>query len=39
MGINPVYIGRGPEGEFFAASEMKAFHDYASNIEILLPGN
>lgn len=38
MGINPVYIGRGFNGEFFAASELKSFHDYASSIEILLPG-
>jgi asparagine synthase (glutamine-hydrolysing) len=38
MGINPVYIGRGNEGEFFVASEMKAFSDMANNIEIVLPG-
>lgn len=39
LGIIPVYIGRGKGGEFYVASEMKAFHDYASSIEILLPGS
>ena len=39
LGIIPVYIGRGAHGEFFVASELKAFHDYATSIEILLPGN
>jgi asparagine synthase (glutamine-hydrolysing) len=38
LGIIPVYIGRGSKGEFFVASELKAFHDYATSIEILLPG-
>ena len=38
LGIIPVYIGRGSRGEFFVASELKAFHDYATSIEILLPG-
>lgn len=39
IGIIPVYIGRGENGEFFAASELKAFHDFATSIEILLPGH
>ena len=39
LGIIPVYIGRGAHGEFFVASELKAFHDYATSVEILLPGN
>jgi len=40
LGIIPVYIGRGSQGEFFVCSELKAFHDFAStSIEILLPGN
>ena len=39
LGIIPVYIGRGSHGEFFVASELKAFHDFATSIEILLPGN
>lgn len=38
LGIIPLYIGRGKHGEFFVASELKAFHDYATSIEILLPG-
>jgi asparagine synthase (glutamine-hydrolysing) len=39
LGIIPVYIGRGKDGEFFVCSELKAFHDFAStSIEILLPG-
>jgi asparagine synthase (glutamine-hydrolysing) len=38
LGIIPVYIGRGSHGEFFVASELKAFHDFATSIEILLPG-
>jgi len=39
LGIIPVYIGRGSKGEFYVASELKAFHDYATTIEILLPGH
>lgn len=27
VGMIPVYIGHGKNGEFFAASEMKTFHD------------
>ena len=38
LGIIPVYIGRGAHGEFYVASELKAFHDYATSVEILLPG-
>ena len=38
LGIIPLYIGRGKHGEFYVASELKAFHDYATSIEILLPG-
>ncbi len=38
LGVIPVYIGRGAHGEFYVASELKAFHDYATSIEILLPG-
>ncbi len=38
LGIIPIYIGRGAHGEFFVASELKAFEDYATSIEILLPG-
>ena len=38
LGIIPVYIGRGEHGEFYVCSELKAFHDYAISIEILLPG-
>eukprot|EP00340_Litonotus_pictus_P009711 CAMPEP_0170520394 /NCGR_PEP_ID=MMETSP0209-20121228/5692_1 /TAXON_ID=665100 ORGANISM="Litonotus pictus, Strain P1" /NCGR_SAMPLE_ID=MMETSP0209 /ASSEMBLY_ACC=CAM_ASM_000301 /LENGTH=552 /DNA_ID=CAMNT_0010806667 /DNA_START=8 /DNA_END=1666 /DNA_ORIENTATION=+ len=39
MGIIPCYIGRGPQGELYLASELKAFHDFATSIEILLPGH
>lgn len=39
IGIIPVYIGKGKNGEFFVCSEMKAFHDEAANIQILLPGH
>ena len=38
IGIIPVYIGRGINGEFYVCSEMKGFHDYAQTIDILLPG-
>lgn len=39
LGIIPVYIGRGAQGEFFVCSELKAFHDFATtSLEILLPG-
>ena len=39
LGICPVYIGRGTQGEFFACSELKAFHDFSTvSIEILKPG-
>jgi len=38
LGIIPVYIGRGQHGEFYVSSELKAFHDYATSIEILKPG-
>ena len=39
LGIIPVYIGRGAHGEFFVASELKAFHDYATRVEILRLSN
>jgi asparagine synthase (glutamine-hydrolysing) len=39
MGIIPCYIGRGHHGELFVSSELKAFHDFATTIEILLPGH
>lgn len=39
IGIIPVYIGNGKNGEFYVSSEMKTFHDLASSIEILLPGH
>lgn len=39
IGIIPCYIGRGHDGEFFVGSELKSFHDFAINIEILLPGH
>lgn len=39
LGIIPCYIGRGSQGELYIASELKAFHDYATSIEILLPGH
>lgn len=39
LGIIPVYIGRGLEGEFYVGSELKAFHDHAKTVEILLPGH
>jgi asparagine synthase (glutamine-hydrolysing) len=39
IGIIPVYMGRGPNGEFYVASELKVFHDFATvAIEILKPG-
>ena len=38
VGVIPVYIGRGHNGELYVASELKAFHDYATTIQILLPG-
>lgn len=38
LGVIPVYMGRGQNGEFFVSSELKAFHDFATTIEILLPG-
>jgi asparagine synthase (glutamine-hydrolysing) len=39
IGIIPVYMGRGQNGEFFVSSELKAFHDFATvSIEILKPG-
>lgn len=39
LGIIPCYLGRGSQGEVYVASELKAFHDHATNIEILLPGH
>lgn len=39
LGIIPVYLGRGQYGEFYVCSELKAFHDFATSIEILMPGN
>lgn len=39
LGVIPCYIGKGRHGELFVASELKAFHDYAQSIEILLPGH
>lgn len=39
LGIIPCYIGRGAEGEIYVASELKAFHDFATSVEILLPGH
>lgn len=39
IGIIPVYMGRGINGEFYVCSEMKGFHDYAKTIDILLPGS
>jgi asparagine synthase (glutamine-hydrolysing) len=38
IGIIPVYLGRGFNGEIYICNELKAFHDVASTIEILLPG-
>jgi asparagine synthase (glutamine-hydrolysing) len=38
IGILPVYIGRGEDGEFWVCSELKGIHDHALNVEILLPG-
>jgi asparagine synthase (glutamine-hydrolysing) len=38
LGVIPVYMGRGQNGEFYVASELKVFHDQATSIEILLPG-
>lgn len=38
IGVIPCYIGKGPQGELFVASELKAFHDIATSIQILLPG-
>jgi asparagine synthase (glutamine-hydrolysing) len=37
--VIPVYIGRGENGLFFVSSELKAFHDVATSIEIMLPGH
>ena len=39
LGIIPVYIGRGEGGEFYVSSELKAIHDVATSLEILLPGH
>jgi len=39
VGICPVYIGRGYDGEVYIGSELKAFHDLVYSIEILLPGH
>ena len=39
IGIIPVYLGKGKNGEFYVCSEMKAFHDQAASIQILLPGH
>ncbi len=39
IGIVPVYIGHGPDGELYVASELKAFYDIATSIEILMPGH
>lgn len=30
IGIIPCYLGRGSKGELYVASELKAFHDYAT---------
>jgi asparagine synthase (glutamine-hydrolysing) len=38
IGIIPVYIGKGKDGEFWVCSELKGIHDHAQNVEILLPG-
>ena len=38
LGIIPVYIGHGINGEFYVCTEMKGFHYYAKTIDILLPG-
>lgn len=38
VGVIPCYLGRGSNGEIYVASELKAFHDYATSIQILLPG-
>jgi asparagine synthase (glutamine-hydrolysing) len=39
VGICPVYLGVGKNGEFYVSNELKSFHDVCKSVEILLPGH
>ena len=39
VGITPLYFGRGKDGSYWFASEMKAFHDQCTEFQVFPPGH